>query len=574
MGSVSPVVFSNVLLFLLVPFVFGYIFKRLHLPPIIGFILAGIVLGNFSHELATREIISNFASFGIILLMFTIGLEVNFEKIIPLKRYIVLGGLLQIFCTSILIALLSMLFHFASLQAMLIGLAFTSSSTSLIAKIIQERGEESSFVGELALGTLMFQDLAFIPLVIIFTTLTSQTTSVGYVITKVFWGIAEAGVILAIMVYGGKRLVPMLFDRVGRESVELLNLLIVIFIFFVGFVATSFHVPILIAVYVAGVLVSQTTEHHHIFSQIRPFRDLLATIFFIFIGTTIQVTNVVGLLPAIFLFSLLVILIKSFVLLGVFVYFRFNSRIAFTLALYLFQISESAFILLSLAYGNKIITSQEYLFLIATVLTTLTLTPFAINNKETLFTSIRSFLKKFAPPFATFIHTTLDTDRSPLDQLTIKNHVVICGYGRIGSHIGRALMLADVPFIAIDYNYHSVSKAKREGIPIIYGDPSDIDILDYAQLEHAVAVVIVVPDKYAQEAIILNAKRLNSRIYIISRVHKTEHQQRMRDLGAHIVVQPEVEASLSIIRKLFLIKKLSKEDIVKKLHHFKVTQGF
>lgn len=573
MSEISSSLFLNILIFLGVPFIFGYALKKINISPILGYLIAGIAMGTFVENLISKEIINNFAYFGILLLLFTIGLEVNFEKILNLRRFIVAGGILQILFSILVIGVLSILFHFTILQSLLIGIALSSSSTAIVAKLIQEKGEESSFIGELALGILMFQDLAFIPFIIIFTFFNSATASLGETIKNIVIGLIEAGVILSFIYYVGRKFVPLAFNRIVKVSRELLNLFVVLFIVFIAFLTSAFHVPIFVGMFVAGILVSQTLENYHVFSQVRPFRDILAIIFFIYIGTHVQLPAIVPMIPGILLFSLALVMLKAVVLLGIFLYFKFSSRIAFSLAVFLFQVSENAFILLSLAFANKIFTSDQYLFVISSVIISLILTPVMINNKDIIYFAIRTFLKKYIPSVETFISYTVDSDRFPLDELQMTNHVVVCGYGRIGSHIGRALLLANIPFIAIDYNFHAVTKGKREGIPILYGDPTHMDILSYAQIDNAAVIVIVIPDKYSQEAIILNAKKMNPKVVIISRVHKHEHQQRMRDLGAHIVVQPELEASLSIIKKLFFIKQMPKAEMIKKLHHFKVEQG-
>lgn len=573
MGEISPTLFFNGLLYLSIPFILGYIFRRVNISPIIGYIIAGILLGNFFADIASREIVNHFAFFGIALLLFTIGLEVNFEKILVLKKFIVTGGILQVLLTMFFLTILNVLFGFGFLQAFLISIALSASSTALVAKIIQDRGEESSFMGELAIGILMLQDLAFIPFIIIFTFIHGHNTSNIEVVKNIVFGIIKAGTILSAMYYIGRKVVPIIFDKVVKSSRELLNLFIVVFILLIGFLSAQFQLPILIGMFMAGVLVSQTVEHHHVFSQVRPFRDILAIIFFVYIGSSIPLGTVVGLLPKILVYSASLILIKAIIIIGIFLYFKFSSRLAFTLGVFLFQVSESAFILLSLAFQNGVLTNEQYILTISAVLTTLVVTPIFINNKDVIYALIRRFFRKYIPSIEAYIQHKIDFDRSPIDVLDLKNHIVICGYGRIGSHIGRALLLANIPFISVDYNFHTVNRAKKEGVSIFYGDPTDIDILDYAQLEHATALVIVIPDRFAQEAIILNAKKLNPRIFIMSRVHHEDHQQRMRDLGAQVVIQPELEASMSIIKKLFLMKKLSQEDIVKKIHHFKVEQG-
>ena len=172
-----------------------------------------------------------------------------------------------------------------------------------------------------------------------------------------------------------------------------------------------------------------------------------------------------------------------------------------------------------------------------------------------------------------FIAYRIDSNQSPIDTLEIKNHVVICGYGRIGSYVGRSLMLANIPYVAIDYNLYQVEKAKKRGANIIYGDPADIDILDYAQVDVATIIILAVPERSVQEAIVLNAKKLNRDIYIISRVHRQADQVRMKDMGANLVVQPEFEASLSIIKRIYHWHKLDKEDIINKIRRLRIEHG-
>ena len=133
--------------------------------------------------------------------------------------------------------------------------------------------------------------------------------------------------------------------------------------------------------------------------------------------------------------------------------------------------------------------------------------------------------------------------------------------------------MANIPYVAIDYNAYIVEKAKRGGVNIIYGDPSDIDILDYAQVEEAIILILALPERYTQEAIVLNAKKLNRDIFIISRVHRESDQTRMKDLGVNMVIQPEFEASLSIIKKIYLWHRLDKADIINKIRRLKIEHG-
>ena len=228
---------------------------------------------------------------------------------------------------------------------------------------------------------------------------------------------------------------------------------------------------------------------------------------------------------------------------------------------------------MSTLFVNRIITENDYLFIITSVLISLMATPIVIKNKDKMYTFIRKYIKILLPFLENFIKYRIDRDQSPIDVININNHIVICGYGRIGSYIGRSLMLANIPFIAIDYNFHIVDRAKKEGVNIIYGDPADVDILDYAQVDEAAMLILALPESSAQEAIVLSAKKLNSHLVIFGRVHRDIDQRRLKDMGVDIVVQPEFEASLSIIKKIYLWKNIPKEDAINKIKRLKIEHG-
>ena len=282
MSDIPSSFFFNFSLFLLIPFVFALLLKKNRISPIIGYMLGGIVLSNFFDGFISREIINNFAYFGIVFLMFTLGLEIQFDQMIALKKFIVLGGFLQIIISIVALCILSLFFGFSPLQSFLIGIALSSSSTALVAKIIQDRGEEGSFHGELAMGILMFQDLAFIPFVIIFTSITSNNVSLIEISWKILVDMITSGCILWFAYYFGNRIAPFVFNKIAKTSRELLNLFIILTIFVIAYISTLFHIPVLVSIFVAGILVSQTLEHYHIFSQIRPLRDIFAILFFVF----------------------------------------------------------------------------------------------------------------------------------------------------------------------------------------------------------------------------------------------------------------------------------------------------
>lgn len=561
--------FFNATMFLLVPLFVAVVFKKNKISPIVGYMLGGIILSNFFGKFTNHEVLDSFAYFGILLLMFTVGLETQFDRMVSLKRYIVYGGILQLSLSALFVGLVSAFFGFSFMQCLLIGIALSSSSTTIVAKIIQDKGEEGSFIGEMAMGILMFQDLAFIPFMVIFNSLTGEHQSPIQIAFKICIDMVLASFILAFAYYMGKRIAPYLFNRFALLSRELLNILIVLCIFLVAYLSTLFHISPFISIFVAGIIVSQTVEHYHIFSQIRPLRDMLAVIFFIYIGMNVNLGVLFPTLLPMLFFVALVMVGKALIIFFIFTSFKFHSKLSTYLSLYLFQIDEDAFILMSVAYANNLFTQEQYMFVISSVLISLLFTPTLIAKKEKVYTYFWHFVSKALPFIHTYVTKRIDRDKSTIDTLDIQNHIILCGFGRIGSHVGRALLLAEIPFVAIDYNFQTVEKAKKLGVNIIYGDPTDIDMLDYAECESATAIVLALPDRFAQESIVMNAKKLNKNIVIMSRVHRIIDHKRMKDLGVHVVIQPEFEASLSIIKKLMMLKHIHKDDILKHIAYFK-----
>jgi len=505
-------------------------------------------------------------------LVFTIGLETNFSSIRRFGKFVILGGLAQIIFSGIFILLVSLLFKFTLVESIFFGFAFALSSTAVVSKIIQEKGEEGSLMGGLTMGILIFQDLAFIPLLIILSSFGQNLTPVSLII-NILLNALKASVVLIGVYYIGHRFIPFVFNKIARVSREILNLFIIFFIIVALSFFSFFGLSSLLAAFITGVLVGQTLEHYHIFSQIRPLRDLLMVVFFVFLGLTIQPLFVFSHLIPILTFTLLVIFIKITVVLTIFLFFKFHSRTAFSLAISLFQIGEDAFILIYQGFFNKSISTDNYYFGLTVVLLTLISTPFLILKKDEIYFYIRKFIKKHLSFLETFITYRFDREPPNIDVLPLKDHIIICGFGRVGRYIGRALMLANIPYIAIDYNFHTVENAKKEGINIIYGDPTEIDVLDYAECEHASVIVSAVAERFAQEMIIFNSKKLNPHIVIFTRVHRDSDQKRMKDIGVELVVQPEFEASLAIVRRILLWKGIDKDEIAKKIKRLKIEHG-
>lgn len=572
MGDIEPHFLLQFLTFLFFPLAGGYVAHKLRLPSIVGYIIGGMVLGFLGTSALSEEFLSQFASVGIIFLLFTVGLEVNLDALKRFGKFTIYGGLAQIVFTSLVVFLLSFLFQFDIKTSIILGLAFSLSSTAVVSKIIQEKGEESSLTGNLALGILVLQDLAAIPLIILVAAM-GNNDGVGAFFKAFAFGSLRAVLVLVSIFFIGKKVVPYVFAKVTKISRELLNLFTIFFIFVAVYVFSLLGLSGGIAAFIAGVLVGQTLQHYHIFSQIRPLRDLFTVLFFVYLGITSHIGSILGNLPAILAFVVLLTIIKFLVIFIIFTKLKFHTRSSFSLGLMLTQVGEFAFVLLTQAFDARLLSQDTYHFAIATTLFTIAISPMLIQKRNKLYIGVKAFIKSRLPDVDAFLTANIDRDISPIDVLELKDHVVLCGYGSVGKYIGRALMLSKIPYIAIDYNYHSVEHARRAGIDIIYGDCTDVDILDYAQVDTAAVLICAVPSKQAQEMILLNSKTLNRKLLLLTRVNDEDQQQRMKDLGAEVVIQPEFEASLAIIRKTFLSLNIPKEEIAGKIKRLKIEHG-
>lgn len=561
----------NLIVFIAVPFLGGMLASKSGLPRMIGYIISGMILGIFIKG-NSSGFLPLFANFGLIFLLFTIGLELNISTLKRFGKLATLLALFQVGLSWMLFLGTLLIFGLSFIEAVILGFACALSSTAVASKFIQEKGEESSLMGSLTMGILILQDVLVIPFMILFQSV-GKSTGISSVFFDLGTSLVRAGLVLGVMYLLAQRIIPILLSKVAMISRELLNLFTILIILATVALFSFLGVSPAIAAFIAGVLIGGTLEHYQIFSQIRPLRDIFTILFFVFLGATIDLSHTFYILPKALVFALIIITIKFLVLCILFIYFRFHTKTAFSSGILLAQVGEFAFIVMHQAQTAGMVSSDTYALAITSTLLTLSISPLLMERKDAIYIRSRKFIAKHFPALDTYMLYRIEREPAHIDALSIKDHVVICGYGRVGSYIGRALTLAKIPFIAIDYNYRVVEIERKKDINIIYGDPTDVDILDFAQVEYASAVIAAVPDVFSQEMIILNAKVLNPKVTIFTRIGIQNAQKRLKDLGAEIVVQPEFEAALSIIKRVFTGYSIPKNETVGKIKRLKLEHG-
>lgn len=544
---------------------FGILAKKLKQPPIIGYIIGGLLSGVALGKFIGGEI-TQLADIGVALLMFTLGLEFSFTHLKRVFAVVAWGAVLQILFTIALGTIILPSFGFNYYQAFFLALAFSLSSTAVAVKILTERGETDTVYGEILIGWLLIQDLAVVPMMVLLPAV-SQVLALGgqgilWRLGILFLSIIKSGVVLYVIFLLGKRFVPFFLDKVAKiNSRELFLVAVILLVFSLAGVTSWAGLSFATGAFLAGLLVSETSQNHAVFAEVRPLRDLLSIVFFVILGMLFPFSFLTSHLVLVLTLSLIVMLVKFFLVLALVFYFGYHAKTALGVGAGLISVGEFAFVLGRFGVSAKLIEQPVFDMLLAVALVTMVVSPWVMQRALPLYHFLKETARKFSPQIYENFFLRLDKRKGEPKELELANHVVICGHGRVGRHISRILTLAQKPFIVVDFNQKVVSDLKSLAQPVLYGDPTDYEVLDYAQVDKARAIVIATPDRHSQEMIITNALKLNKNIVIICRSHFDEDKKRLYALGAHSIVQPEFEAGLYMGGQLLKIFGFSAEEI-------------
>lgn len=545
-------------LVLLSALVGGYIAKKLKLQPIIGYILAGVVTGSFltsqNHE------IENLAQLGAILLLFSIGLELSINKYLGSIKKILIASTIQMMIVTVFLFLILKLFNFDNISSLVLAMGFSLSSTAVVVKTLFDRGESETNHGKLMIGWLLVQDLAVIPIMIIlpfFALGQGGTFLLGSI------ALAKAILIIVISVTFGKIVVPYLIHKIALlNSRELLVLTSIALAVGTATGLSYFGISITLGAFIAGFVISESQENHAVFAETRPLRDLFVALFFVTLGFFVNFNEVYSNLAVIISISVIVILVKLIVILIINYLMKFNGKTMILTAFGLSQVGEFAFIIFSSASLLNIIPANVSSIGISVSIVTLIATPFIYK----LSIPAWRFLSKKFSAFSSL-------DRSQKELFELSNHIIICGYGRVGGWVGKALSSHDINFIVIDLDPKVIIECRSKGINAIYGDPIEKEVLLMANLASAKAVVIAIPDRLSQESVVAHIQTLAPNVRIISRVHLDEDYEKLKNLRVDKLVQPEFEAAASIIKNILVSMGKNKESINKSLKSIRLSHA-
>lgn len=555
-----------IILVFLAAFIGGAIAVRYKQPVLVGYIIGGIIAGNLVPAVRESASVNTVADLGITLLLFTVGTEAALSSMAGNTVRLILPAFFQMTAVSLICLGIGVLAGWPPQFSWVLAALTAFSSTAIVVTILSEKDELESIPGQNALTILVLQDLTVMPFLLAYGMIFGGHENTAGDILSVISKICLAGLIfLAVRKYGIRR---WFVTVAGMKSRELFLIFIILFIGIFMSVFSFLGLPLPIGAFLCGLLVSGTMENHAVVSEIRSLRSLFSVVFFTAVGMTLSIPSLFSHIALILVLLLFVSGLKFVTHLLFIRLDAFHRKTTFLSAVYLLPISEFGFVIARQAWDFGSIDDSQYAVVISVVLFSVIFSAPLISNAHRIFYRYASAVIGKLPRI--FPRPVMETGPA---SMPYSDHVVVCGSGRVGKYIVRALHMTGIPCIVIDYNHSVISRLTETEDHAVYGDPADIDILRRAFVDRARALVIAIPDMETKARIITNALTLNSRVNIICRSHREAEQKDLKNLGVHTVIQPEFEAALAIVAKLADEYDLTKEELSGKISRLKIEHG-
>jgi CPA2 family monovalent cation:H+ antiporter-2 len=531
----------DLLIVLATAIVGGMLARWLRLPVILGYLAGGVAIGphalSFVSDPAT---ISSLAEIGVVLLLFAIGLEFSLKELLKMGRVAIIGGIAQIVLTAAVGFGLGRGVGLRVTGAAFFGFIIAMSSTMVVLKILMDRGELDTSHGRIMLGILLVQDLAVVPVMVLIPAVGAGTGSIW---TPLGIALGKAVGFIAVMLALGYWGMPWMMKRVaGQRTRELFLLTVVVVCLAAAFGTYYVGLSAAFGAFAAGLLISQSGYARQAFADIMPLRDTFGALFFVSLGMLANLEFIRENLAAVAVVVVAIMVVKFVVCTAITRFFGYGHKTVLMVGTGLLQIGEFSFILALMGWKEGLFSERLYNLTIAAALITMFLTPFVM--------SVNSFLYRWLsqqPWFARRLTGRVDPDLR-VQKLELSRHAVICGYGAVGRRIAEVLEKQKFSYLVIELDPTIIADLQGRGIPVIYGDASNPEILAHASLDKARVLICTVPDYVASELTARNALRINPKLDIVARVHRDSDVELLRGVGVNEIVLPFFEGSLEMIR--------------------------
>ncbi len=532
-------ILTDLIIILSVSAVVLFVSTRLNLPSIVGFLIAGILLGPFGVELiSANEEVHEMAEIGILLLLFSIGIEFSLEKLLAAKKFVLVGGTLQVVLSLIVFFLAAWQLGLELNQAVFVGMLFAMSSTAIVLQLFQDKGWMSTLFGKTSVSILIFQDIIIIPMMLLAPYLASEGAMASGSFGKVLLGVA----LVVVVVFAARRLVPPLIRSiVHTHNQELFLISIIVICFATAFITQQLGLKLALGAFLAGLVISESEYSYEALKNIMPFKKIFTAIFFVSVGMLLNLDFVATHILMLTGITLAVMLVKFLIIVPIAFYLNIGIRNALISGLALCQVGEFAFILSEVGLEAGLLSEFNYqLFLTVSILSMIIsaimigFSP-GIAGKIINFTFWKNWISKY------------DTTGCLPEVCTLVDHTIIIGFGPGGRRVANYLSKRKAPLAIVEKNERNITQDDYSYADIFIGDGKDEEVLKRAAIESARQIIITVPQATVAEDLTIKVRKLNHNARIVVRTKYEEEAVHLRKLGADHVVPDEISVADTIM---------------------------
>ncbi len=531
-------IIQDLALLLLVSLPINILFHRIKLPSVMGFLIAGILIGpNGLQLIGEPESVNQLAEIGVILLLFIIGLEFSLSHLIKNLGKILGAGSFQLGLTATGFYFLLKHFGLTTEQSIVLGLLIAISSTAIVLKMVTDRAEIDTIHGRICIGILLFQDLCVVPIMLIIPLLGHSS---GMGIEDLTIALLKSFAAVGAIFFLSRLLVPRALQLIAQlGSKEHLTLLVILIILGTGWVSQKMGLSLAMGAFIAGMIISESEYNHQIILDILPLKDYFSSIFFISVGMLLQTDYFLNSWSTHLGMAITVIFIKTVLAFISALIVKNPARMSFVVGLRLAQVGEFSLILASMSLNQNILDNSLYQsFLIVSILSMLA-APLIIQGSVKLSLLIYSTLR-----------SPVESSHSATLEKSLSGHVIIIGYGVVGRNLAKVLKEINIPYLIIELDGDLIKQALTEKAEIIYGDATRRETLNRAGIKKSKLLAVSIPDFQATEQIVRLARQLNPDVYILAKTRFESQVDSLQDAGANQIIPEEFETSIEIFSRV------------------------
>lgn len=545
-----------------------WLFRRLKLPAILAYLVAGMLVGEHGLGWAQEQVdYDHFAELGIVFLLFTLGLEFSLPKLMAMRHQVLAVGSLQVGLSLVLFMVLALLFGQSFSAAFVIGSILALSSTAIVIKQLSESGAMKRKSGQLSVAVLLFQDVAVVPLLIVIPLLAQQGES--SMLLALLFALVKGVFVVALLMLLGKWLLPRLFNLVAQVRTDELFVLTTLLVTLLASALTQwFGLSMALGAFLAGMMLGESQYKHQLEADIRPYRDILLGLFFVTVGMKLDIKLLVSSPFSILSLMICFMLAKVLIIRLLAVRAGASSKDAWASGIMLAQMGEFGFVLIALANQMTLLPVELASMLLGSGVISMAITPYMMNN---------------ARAWSIWLSHDATPDKSlserPASAKALTDHVIICGFGRIGQTVSRFLKQESIDFIAIDIDPLRATKAREAGENVLFGSSRQAELLHAAHLPQAKLVVIAFGEDKQSIEVIKKVRSLNATVPILVRTRNNDQLAMLQEAGANEVVPESLEGSLMLVSQVLSLSGVPFSRIVRRVqqerkNHYNHLHGF